>query len=100
VERNGTAAWQRRGGFPLVNQAFREAIELRGRLGIVAPMQTFGKRQYAHIEHDPWAMKKTPRQDKPPRASAIPTSRITGYLIALATVGVLAVAGFEILVLA
>jgi hypothetical protein len=78
----------------------RQAIELRRRLGIVAPMQTFGKRQYAQIEHDPWARKTMPRPDKPPRGSTIPASRITGYLIALATVGVLAVAGFEILVLA
>lgn len=73
---------------------------MRGRLGIVAPMQSFGKRQYAQIEHDPWARKKTPRAEKPARERAIPASRITGYLIALAAVGVLAVAGFEILVLA
>lgn len=63
-------------------------------------MQSFGKRQYAQIEHDPWARKKTPRAEKPARERAIPASRITGYLIALAAVGVLAVAGFEILVLA
>jgi len=100
MDRNGTVAWRRRGKFPLVNQAFREAIELCRRLGIVAPMQTFGKRQYAHIEHDPWARKKMPRADQTPRESTIPASRITGYLIALATVGVIAVAGFEILVLA
>lgn len=41
-----------------------------------------------------------PRADQTPRESTIPASRITGYLIALATVGVIAVAGFEILVLA
>ena len=63
-------------------------------------MQNFGKRQYAHIQHDPWARKKTARPEKPARELAVPTSRITGYLIALATVGVLAVAGFEFLVLA
>jgi len=73
---------------------------MRPRLGILRTMQTFGKRQYAHIEHDPWARKKMPRPEKPARESTIPASRITGYLIALATVGVLAVAGFEILVLA
>lgn len=63
-------------------------------------MQSFGKRQYAQIEHDPWARKKMSRADKPAREPMIPASRITGYLIALAAVGVLAVAGFEILVLA
>lgn len=62
-------------------------------------MQTFGKRQYAHIELDPWARKSKPR-DAMPRERAIPTSRIAGYLIALVAVGVIAVAGFEMLVLA
>lgn len=57
-------------------------------------MQTFGKRQYAHMELDPWAKKQKPRE------RAIPASRIASYLIALAAVGVLAVAGFEILVMA
>jgi hypothetical protein len=62
-------------------------------------MQTFGKRQYAHMELDPWARKRNPREIKPSK-SAVPTSRIAGYVIALVTVGVIAVAGFEMLVLA
>ena len=62
-------------------------------------MQTFGKRQYAHVELDPWAMKKKPRASTP-RERSIPATRITGYLIAFATVGVIAVAGFRMLVLA
>ena len=62
-------------------------------------MQTFGKRQYAHFELDPWARKRKPREEKA-RERSIPTSRITGYLIALVMVGVAAVAGFEMLVLA
>ena len=62
-------------------------------------MQTFGKRQYAHFELDPWAKKRKPRAETA-RERAIPTSRIAGYLIALAMVGVIAVAGFEMLVLA
>lgn len=70
-----------------------------GRTGILAGMQTFGKRQYAHIEHDPWARKRKPREDKP-RERSIPTSRVAGYLAALVMVGVIAVAGFEMLVLA
>lgn len=62
-------------------------------------MQTFGKRQYAHIELDPWARKKT--QGNPAsRQQSVPATRIAGYVVALVTVGVLAVAGFEILVLA
>ena len=51
------------------------------------------------MDLDPWARKKKPREEAP-RARSIPTSRIAGYLVALATVGVLAVAGFEMLVLA
>ena len=74
-------------------------VELRGRLGIVARMQTFGKRQYAHRELDPWAKKRKAPEEKT-RAPPIPASRIAGYLIALAMVGVVAFAGFEILVLA
>lgn len=62
-------------------------------------MQTFGKRQYAHMELDPWAKRKKPRE-KVSRERGIPTSRIAGYLIALAMVGVVAVASFEILILA
>ena len=62
-------------------------------------MQNFGKRQYAHIELDPWAKKNKPREEAQ-RERFIPTPRIAGYLVALATVGVLAVAGFEMLVLA
>ena len=62
-------------------------------------MQTFGKRQYAHLELDPWARKRKPREATK-RERSIPPSRIAGYLIALVTVGVIAVAGFEILVLA
>lgn len=72
---------------------------MRGRLGILAVMQTFGKREYAHIELDPWAKRRKPREQKP-RERGIPASRIAGYLIALAAVGVIAVAGFEMLVLA
>lgn len=62
-------------------------------------MQNFGKRRYAHMDLDPWARKKKSREDAP-RERAIPTSRIAGYLIALVMVGVIAVAGFEMLVLA
>lgn len=51
------------------------------------------------MDVDPWAKKKTQREDAP-RARSIPTSRIAGYLIALVAVGVVAVAGFEMLVLA
>ena len=72
---------------------------MRARLGILAVMQTFGKRQYAHLELDPWARKRKPREETTPVRS-IPTSRIAGYLIALVMVGVIAVAGFEMLVLA
>jgi hypothetical protein len=72
---------------------------LHGRLGILARMQTFGKRQYAHLELDPWAKRPAAREQKP-RERAIPTSRIAGYLIALVMVGVIAIAGFEMLVLA
>jgi hypothetical protein len=62
-------------------------------------MQTFGKRQYAHIQLDPWAKKRaTPGQEA--RVKPIPTTRIAGYLIALAMVGAVAFAGFEMLVLA
>lgn len=62
-------------------------------------MQTFGKRQYAHLELDPWARKRKSRESKA-ADGAIPASRIAGYLIALVMVGVVAVAGFEMLVLA
>ncbi|CAN7457527.1 hypothetical protein [Rhizobium sp. LjRoot254] len=62
-------------------------------------MQTFGKRQYAHMELDPWATKRRLRE-KEPRDRSIPVSRITGYLIALVTIGVIAVASFEMLVMA
>jgi hypothetical protein len=63
-------------------------------------MQTFGKRHYA-IEFDPWATKKAVRKrERAPRERSIPTSRIAGYLLALVTVGVIAVASFEMLVLA
>ena len=62
-------------------------------------MQTFGKRQYAHLELDPWAKKNRSREGKA-RERAIPTARIAGYLVALAMVGVIAFAGFEMLVLA
>jgi hypothetical protein len=62
-------------------------------------MQTFGKREYGHMDVDPWARKKKPR-DETSRERSIPTSKIAGYLFALAAVGVLAVAGFEMLVLA
>lgn len=72
---------------------------MRGRVGILVHMQTFGKRQYAHIEHDPWAKRRTPREEKT-RERSIPTSRIAGYLMALVAVGIIAVAGFEMLVLA
>jgi hypothetical protein len=62
-------------------------------------MQTFGKRQYAHLELDPWAKKRNPREETA-RQSAVPRSRVAGYLIALVMVGVIAVASFEMLVLA
>jgi hypothetical protein len=62
-------------------------------------MQTFGKRQYAHLELDPWARKRKARETEA-RDRSIPTSRIAGYLIALVAIGVIAVASFEILVLA
>jgi hypothetical protein len=62
-------------------------------------MQTFGKRQYAHMELDPWARKPKSRE-KETRDRSIPVSRIAGYVIAVATIGVIAVAGFEMLVLA
>jgi hypothetical protein len=62
-------------------------------------MQTFGKRQYAHMELDPWARKRKPRE-KEARQRSIPASRIAGYLIALVAIGVIAVASFEMLVLA
>jgi len=62
-------------------------------------MQTFGKRQYAHMELDPWAMKRKPRETEA-RSGSIPTSRIAGYVIALVAIGVIAVASFEMLVLA
>jgi hypothetical protein len=62
-------------------------------------MQTFGKRQYAHLELDPWARRPKPGEGTT-RERSIPTSRIAGYLIALAMVGVIAAAGFEMLVLA
>jgi hypothetical protein len=62
-------------------------------------MQTFGKRQYAHLELDPWARKRKPRE-KVPRERGIPTGRIAGYLIALVAIGVIAVASFEMLVMA
>jgi hypothetical protein len=62
-------------------------------------MQTFGKRQYAHLELDPWAKKRKPREETS-RESSVPRSRIAAYLVALVMVGVVAVAGFEMLVLA
>lgn len=62
-------------------------------------MQTFGKRDYGHMDLDPWARKKRPREEGAAERS-IPTTKIAGYLVALVTVGVLAVAGFEMLVLA
>ena len=65
----------------------------------VPRMQTFGKRQYAHMELDPWAKKKAPRPEQP-RQRNLATSRIAGYLISLVAIGVVAVASFEILVLA
>ncbi|MBX9459283.1 MAG: hypothetical protein KL863_26350 [Rhizobium sp.] len=62
-------------------------------------MQTFGKRQYGHMELDPWVQKKKPRGEMA-RERSVPSSRIAGYVIAMVMVGVLAVAGFEILVMA
>ena len=61
-------------------------------------MQTFGKRQYGHMELDPWAKNK-PRE-KETRDRSLPVSRVTGYVIALVAIGVIAVAGFEMLVMA
>lgn len=51
------------------------------------------------MELDPWATKRRLRE-KEPRDRSIPVSRITGYLIALVTIGVIAVASFEMLVMA
>ena len=62
-------------------------------------MQTFGKREYGHMDVDPWA-KKTAQRVATPRKRSIPVSKIAGYLFALATFGVIAVAGFEMLVMA
>jgi hypothetical protein len=74
-------------------------LDWPGIAGILPAMQTFGRRQYAHMELDPWASKKKSREDNP-RDRSVPTSRIAGYLIALVAVGVIAVASFEMLVLA
>jgi hypothetical protein len=63
-------------------------------------MQTFGKRRYTHIELDPWARRKSKPAAATPRATSVPASRIAGYLVALVAVGVIAVASFEMLVLA
>lgn len=62
-------------------------------------MQTFGKREYGHMDLDPWARKKQQRAETA-RERSIPTSKIAGYLIAFIAVGVVAVASFEMLVLA
>ena len=62
-------------------------------------MQTFGKRQYDHIALDPWAKKTKPRE-REVRDRSIPVARIAGYVIALVAIGVIAVASFEMLVLA
>ena len=62
-------------------------------------MQTFGKRQYAHMELDPWARKPKARE-KETRDRSLPASRIAGYVIALVAIGVIAVASFEMLVMA
>lgn len=62
-------------------------------------MQTFGKRQYDHIELNPWAKKPKPRE-REARDRGIPVSRIAGYVIALVAIGVIAVASFEMLVMA
>jgi hypothetical protein len=51
------------------------------------------------MELDPWAKKKAPRAQEPRRRN-LATGRIAGYLIALVTIGVVAVASFEMLVLA
>ena len=69
------------------------------RFGNVARMQTFGKRQYAHLDLDPWAKKRKPREEAP-RERSVPTSRVAAYLIALVAVGAIAFAGFEILIMA
>lgn len=62
-------------------------------------MQTFGKRQYAHMELDPWARKSKSRE-KTARDRSIPAARIAGYAIALVAIGVIAVASFGMLVMA
>jgi hypothetical protein len=72
---------------------------LRARLSNLAGMQTFGKRHYDHLELDPWAKRRKTHEEKG-HERLIPTSRIAVYLIALVTVGIIAVAGFEMLVLA
>ena len=74
-------------------------IAFWGSMGNLPAMQTFGKRQYAHMELDPWARKPKPRE-KEVRDRSIPISRIAGYVIVLVAIGVIAVASFEMLVLA
>lgn len=61
-------------------------------------MQTFGKREYGHMDLDPWA-RKTPREAVQ-RERSVSSSKIAGYVFALVAVGIIAVASFEILVLA
>lgn len=97
--RNETVSWRRRGKFAVVNQSFPEQLKLPGRVGICPRMQTFGKRDYGHMDLDPWATKKRPREDNA-RERAIPVAKITVYALALVTVGLVAFAGFEMLVLA
>ena len=51
------------------------------------------------MELDPWARKRKPRETDV-GGRGIPTSRIAGYVIALVTLGVIAVASFGMLGLA
>ena len=51
------------------------------------------------MELDPWARKPKGRE-KETRDRSLPASRIAGYVIALVAIGVIAVASFEMLVMA
>ena len=66
--------------------------------GNLRAMSTFGKRDN-HIELDPWAKRERPRDDAP-RSSGLARSRIAVYVTAVVTVGVLALAGLQMLVMA
>jgi hypothetical protein len=62
-------------------------------------MQTFGKRDYDHMDLDPWAKSK-PRSEPTKRERSLPAAKIAGYLVAVVTLGVIAFAGFGLLIMA